>query len=85
MTKPLPAGDIVIGAGTLSDLFFNYDHEHRRALYDSIDIGQPTDEQVRGALVADADGFLDCLAGCVETEDRSALRDWLVADFEARV
>lgn len=80
---------ITLSAIQVSDLFFNAENKEYDALYESTHkgnepkrvINDPTDSEIRGALIEDAKTFLASFPGMEFTHSAEALAD----DFLERV
>lgn len=70
---------IIVSGDQLSDLFFNYDHPEYDKLFGND--GDPTQEQIEGAIRADAKEF----ASCYMRDFDENVADALAADFLKRL
>lgn len=73
----------VINGTYLSDLFFNHDLSNYAALRDKE--GGSTEEEIKVALLADAQDFADCLPGSQIDGPRVDFHSALVEEFLRRL
>lgn len=86
MTKHLDPYQVTVGGLYLSDLWFNFSHEHWDQLFTKKTKSKGMDlqsDEVWEAVAKDADEFIECLGP--NLPNRAEFKQALIEDFLARV